>query len=78
MLQQSASHMNTRLSEFLHSLASYQWDNHDDGMYRLMQYGTHNLSLLRGLEAAFAFMRMILKMCRILKRPPRDQHVFFS
>jgi selenocysteine lyase/cysteine desulfurase len=38
------------------TLASYQWDNHDEGMYRLMQYGTHNLSLLRGLEAAVAFM----------------------
>lgn len=41
------------------TLASYQWDNQDDGMYRLMQYGTHNLSLLRGLEAAIAFMSQI-------------------
>ena len=41
------------------TLASYQWDNHDDGMYRLMQYGTHNLSLLRGLEAAIDFMSQI-------------------
>ena len=41
------------------TLASYQWDNHEDGMYRLMQYGTHNLSLLRGLEAAVAFMSQV-------------------
>jgi selenocysteine lyase/cysteine desulfurase len=38
------------------TLASYQWDNREDGMYRLMQYGTHNLSVLRGLEAAIDFM----------------------
>jgi len=41
------------------TLASYQWDNHADGMYRLMQYGTHNLSLLRGLEAAIDFMTQV-------------------
>ncbi len=41
------------------TLASYQWDNHEDGMYRLLQYGTHNLSLLRGLEAALAFMSQL-------------------
>jgi selenocysteine lyase/cysteine desulfurase len=41
------------------TLASYQWDNHEDGMYRLMQYGTHNLSLLRGLEAAIDFMTQV-------------------
>jgi selenocysteine lyase/cysteine desulfurase len=41
------------------TLASYQWDNHEDGMYRLMQYGTHNLSLLRGLEAAVAFISQV-------------------
>ena len=41
------------------TLASSQWDNQEDGMYRLMQYGTHNLSLLRGLEAAIDFMTQI-------------------
>jgi selenocysteine lyase/cysteine desulfurase len=41
------------------TLASYQWDKADDGMYRLTQYGTHNLSLLRGLEAAIDFMRQM-------------------
>ena len=41
------------------TLASYQWDNHEDGMYRFMQYGTHNQSLLRGLEAAIDFMSRI-------------------
>lgn len=41
------------------TLASYQWDNHEDGMFRFMQYGTHNQSLLRGLEAAIDFMSRI-------------------
>ncbi|MBI4409236.1 MAG: aminotransferase class V-fold PLP-dependent enzyme [Gemmatimonadetes bacterium] len=37
------------------TLASDSWDNHKDGAYRLMQYGTGNLSLLRGLEQAVDF-----------------------
>lgn len=37
------------------TLASTNWDNHDDPGYRLMQYGTGNLSLLVGLERALAF-----------------------
>jgi selenocysteine lyase/cysteine desulfurase len=37
------------------TLASGQWDNHEDGLYRLMQYGTGNLSLLVGLEKAIDF-----------------------
>jgi selenocysteine lyase/cysteine desulfurase len=41
------------------TLASYQWDNYDDGMFRIMQYGTNNQSLLRGLEAAIDFMNQI-------------------
>ena len=41
------------------TLASYQWDKADDRMYRLTQYGTHNLSLLRGLEAAIDFVSQI-------------------
>ena len=37
------------------TLASAEWDNHRDGAYRLMQYGTGNLSLLVGLEKAIDF-----------------------
>jgi selenocysteine lyase/cysteine desulfurase len=37
------------------TLASTEWDNHGVGMYRLMQYGTGNLSLLIGLEKAIDF-----------------------
>ena len=40
-------------------LASSQWDNYADGMFRLMQWGTLNQSLLRGLEAAVDFMNAI-------------------
>jgi selenocysteine lyase/cysteine desulfurase len=37
------------------TLASTEWDNHSVGAYRLMQYGTGNLSLLKGLEKAIDF-----------------------
>ena len=37
------------------TLASTEWDNHGVGMYRLMQYGTGNLSLLVGLDKAVDF-----------------------
>lgn len=37
------------------TLASSEWDNHASGAYRLMQYGTGNLSLLVGLEKAIDF-----------------------
>ena len=37
------------------TLASTEWDNHTVGAYRLMQYGTGNLSLLVGLERAVDF-----------------------
>jgi len=37
------------------TLASSQWDNPKDGAFRLMQYGTGNLSLLKGFEAAVDF-----------------------
>lgn len=40
-------------------LASSQWNNYKDGMFRLMQWGTLNQSLLRGLEAAIDFMNAI-------------------
>jgi len=41
------------------TLASSQWNNYKDGMFRLQQYGTLNQSLLRGLEAAVDFMERI-------------------
>lgn len=37
------------------TLASDQWDNQEDPGFRLMQYGTGNLSLLVGLEKALDF-----------------------
>ncbi|HUG39296.1 MAG TPA: aminotransferase class V-fold PLP-dependent enzyme [Longimicrobiales bacterium] len=37
------------------TLASDQWDNREDPGFRLMQYGTGNLSLLVGLEKALDF-----------------------
>ncbi len=37
------------------TLASTNWDNQDDPGFRLMQYGTGNLSLLKGLEKALDF-----------------------
>ncbi len=44
-----------RLPQVWTTLASGQWDNQKDGAYRLMQYGTGNLSLVRGFEAAVDF-----------------------
>jgi selenocysteine lyase/cysteine desulfurase len=41
------------------TLASSQWNNHKEGMFRLQQYGTLNQSLLRGLEVAVDFMDRI-------------------
>ena len=41
------------------TLASTEWDNHAAGAYRLMQYGTGNLSLLIGLEKAVDFHQAI-------------------
>jgi len=41
------------------TLASSQWNNYNEGMFRLQQYGTLNQSLLRGLEAAIDFMDRI-------------------
>ena len=41
------------------TLASSQWNNYKDGMYRLQQYGTLNQSLLRGLETAIDFVDKI-------------------
>jgi isopenicillin-N epimerase len=44
---------------FWTTLASTEWDNREQGMYRLMQYGTGNLSLLVGLERAIDFHQAI-------------------
>jgi len=41
------------------TLASAQWDNYSDGVFRLMQFGTANLSLLVGLDAALDFHQRI-------------------
>ncbi len=49
------------------TLASAQWDNQQDGIYRLMQYGTTNLSLLKGVEAAIDF-HMELQPARVQAR----------
>jgi len=40
---------------FWTTLCSSEWDNHKDGMYRFMQYGTGNPALLIGLDAAIDF-----------------------
>ena len=37
------------------TLCSGEWDNHKDGLYRFMQYGTGNKSLQAGLDAALDF-----------------------
>jgi len=44
-----------RLPGLWTTLASSEWDNQKAGAYRLMQYGTGNLSLLKGFEAAVDF-----------------------
>ncbi len=41
------------------TLASSQWDNHQDEGYRLQQHGTGNLSILMGLDAAIDFHNKI-------------------
>jgi isopenicillin-N epimerase len=40
---------------FWTTLCSSEWDNHKDGMFRFMQYGTGNPSLQEGLNAALDF-----------------------
>lgn len=40
---------------FWTTLCSSEWENQKDGMYRFMQYGTGNRSLLAGLDAALDF-----------------------
>lgn len=40
--------------KFWTTLASYQWDNHTDGAFRFMQYGTGSTALIDGLLTALA------------------------
>jgi isopenicillin-N epimerase len=40
---------------FWTTLCSQEWDDHAQGMFRFMQYGTGNPSLLAGLDAALDF-----------------------
>ena len=39
------------------TLASYQWDNHADGAFRFMQYGTGSVPVVQGLTAALRLHR---------------------
>ena len=41
-------------SKFWTTLASYQWDNHEQGAFRFMQYGTGSPAIIDGLLAALA------------------------
>ena len=41
---------------FWTTLASYQWDNHEDGAFRFMQYGTGSVPVVDGLLAALRFI----------------------
>lgn len=51
---------------FWTTLASQQWDNHADGAFRFMQYGTGSLSVAEGLAAALQFIERI-GMARIAR-----------
>jgi selenocysteine lyase/cysteine desulfurase len=44
---------------FWTTLASYQWDNHEDGAFRFMQYGTGSVPVVDGLMAALRFIEKI-------------------
>jgi selenocysteine lyase/cysteine desulfurase len=44
---------------FWTTLASYQWDNHQDGAFRFMQYGTGSVPVVDGLMAALRFVGRI-------------------
>jgi isopenicillin-N epimerase len=45
--------------QFWTTLASYQWDNHEDGAFRFMQYGTGSVPVVEGLMAALGFIGKI-------------------
>jgi len=51
---------------FWTTLASEQWDNHEDGAFRFMQYGTGSVPLVEGLVAALGFIEKI-GMARIAR-----------
>jgi selenocysteine lyase/cysteine desulfurase len=44
---------------FWTTLASYQWDNHEDGAFRFMQFGTGSVPVADGLVAALRFIDKI-------------------
>ena len=44
---------------FWTTLASYQWDNHGDGAFRFMQFGTGSVPVVEGLGAALRFIDRI-------------------
>jgi selenocysteine lyase/cysteine desulfurase len=44
---------------FWTTLASYQWDNHADGAFRFMQFGTGSVPVVDGLVAAIRFIERI-------------------
>jgi selenocysteine lyase/cysteine desulfurase len=44
---------------FWTTLASYQWDNHEDGAFRFMQFGTGSVAVADGLMAALRFVEKI-------------------
>jgi isopenicillin-N epimerase len=44
---------------FWTTLASYQWDNREDGAFRFMQYGTGSVPVAEGLAAALRFIERI-------------------
>jgi selenocysteine lyase/cysteine desulfurase len=44
---------------FWTTLASYQWDNHEDGAFRFMQFGTGSVPVVDGLMAALRFIETI-------------------
>jgi isopenicillin-N epimerase len=62
---------------FWTTLASYQWDNHEDGAFRFMQYGTGSVPVVEGLQAALRFidrigMSRIERWDRMLTKRLRD------
>ena len=44
---------------FWTTLASYQWDNQEDGAFRFMQFGTGSVPVVEGLTAALRFIDRI-------------------
>ena len=45
--------------QFWTTLASYQWDNHEEGAFRFMQFGTGSVAVVDGLVAALRFIGRI-------------------